>query len=46
MAGWIVQPQTLLRVLFNQQVTAIFFDDGGHRDTGTPTIAHILEYKI
>jgi hypothetical protein len=39
----VVQAQALLCVLFNQQVTAIFFKDGSHCDTGIPTIAHMME---
>jgi hypothetical protein len=42
----VVQAQALLCVLFNQQITAIFFKDGSHCDTGIPTIAHILEKRF
>jgi hypothetical protein len=39
-AGRIVQAQAMRGFFFHQQEAAILFDDGGHGDTGSPTIVH------
>ena len=36
----VVQPQALARLLFNQEVAAVFFDDGGNSDIGLPACIH------
>jgi hypothetical protein len=42
MTGRVVQAQALWGVFFDQQVSALFFNDGGDRDIGFPACVHVV----